>query len=97
LNFNLILTLTLTLGDFHPSYTTGIERFAECPAKPEKHSVKSLSSVTLDKESSANNTSATASLLSMFYRELGSLATRQRKVAVTAPGDGDNAFIECSR
>jgi hypothetical protein len=36
--------------------TTGIERFAEClkhSAKPEKHSTKTLPSVTLDKEFSA--------------------------------------------
>jgi hypothetical protein len=40
-------------------------------AKPEKHLAKSLPSVALGKESSANSTSATASLLSTFYRALG--------------------------
>jgi hypothetical protein len=50
--------------------TTEIGLFAEClkqSAKPGKHSAKSLTSVTLDKESSANSTSATASLSSTFY------------------------------
>jgi hypothetical protein len=54
--------------------TTGIEHFAEClkhSAKPEKHSTKSLSTLTLGKEISANSTSATASLPSTFYRALG--------------------------
>jgi hypothetical protein len=57
-----------------PGSTTGIERFVEClkhSAKPEKHSAKTLPSVTLGKESSANSTSATTSLLSTFYRALG--------------------------
>jgi hypothetical protein len=40
-------------------------------AKHEKHSAKPLPSVTLVKESSANYTSATASLPSTFYRALG--------------------------
>jgi hypothetical protein len=38
-------------------------------AKPEKHSANTLPSVTLGKESSANSTSATASLSSTFYRD----------------------------
>jgi hypothetical protein len=48
--------------------------FAEClkhSANPEKLSAKSLSSVVLGKEGSANSTSARASLLSTFYRALG--------------------------
>jgi hypothetical protein len=52
------------------SNTTRIGRFAECSAKPEKHSTKSLPSVTLDKESSVNSTSAATSLPSIFYRAL---------------------------
>jgi hypothetical protein len=55
------------------AYATGINYFAEClkhSTKPEKHSSKDLSSVTLDKESSANCTSATTSLSSTFYRAL---------------------------
>jgi hypothetical protein len=54
--------------------TTGIGLFAKClrhSANHEKHSVKSLPSVTLGKESSANCTSATAFLSSTFYRALG--------------------------
>jgi hypothetical protein len=54
-------------------FTTRIEGFAEClkhSAKPEKHSAKSLPSVTLGKESSTNSTSATTSLPSTFYRAL---------------------------
>jgi hypothetical protein len=54
--------------------TTGIGRFAEClkhSTNPEKHSTKSLPSVTLGKEGSSNSTSAMASLPSTFYRALG--------------------------
>jgi hypothetical protein len=55
-------------------YTTGFGIFADClkhSEKPRKHSAKSLPSVILDKESSANSTSATtASLPSTFYRAL---------------------------
>jgi hypothetical protein len=39
-------------------------------SKPGKHSVKALPSVTHDKESSTNCTSATTSSLSTFYRAL---------------------------
>jgi hypothetical protein len=49
--------------------TTGIGCFAEClkhSANPEKHSAKHLPSVALDKEGSANSTSAKASLPSTF-------------------------------
>jgi hypothetical protein len=63
----------------------------------EKHSAKTLSSVALDKEISANSTSAMTSLPSTFYRALGKVGTRQRKMAVTAPGDGGGDFAECSR
>jgi hypothetical protein len=54
--------------------TTEIGCFAEClkhSAKPDKHSAKTLPSVTLGKESSANSTLATTSLSSTFYRALG--------------------------
>jgi hypothetical protein len=64
---------TCGLYRYH-SFTTGIDRFAEClkhSAKPEKHSGKSLPSVTLGKERSANCTSATTSLPSTFCRALG--------------------------
>jgi hypothetical protein len=40
-------------------------------ANPEKHSAKSLSSVVLGKEGSANSISAKTSLPSTFYRALG--------------------------
>jgi hypothetical protein len=75
--------------------TTGHSSFAEClrhSAKAILHSAKALLSVTLGKERSANCTSATASLPSTFCRALG---TRQRKVTVTAPSDGDGSFTEC--
>jgi hypothetical protein len=64
--------------------------------------VKALPSVALGKESLTNYTSATTSLPSTFYRTLGkdicrvSQGTRQRKVAITAVGNGDGAFAECS-
>jgi hypothetical protein len=64
--------LRLFLG-YLMSNTTRIERFAEClkhSVKPEKHSAKSLPSVTLNKESSAKSTSAMASLPCTFYRAL---------------------------
>jgi hypothetical protein len=48
------------------AFTTGIEYIAECL----KHSAKSLPSVTLGKEISANSTSATTSLPSTFYQAL---------------------------
>jgi hypothetical protein len=54
--------------------TTGISYFAVClrhTAKALLHSVKSLPSVTLGKERSANCTSATVSLPSTFCRALG--------------------------
>jgi hypothetical protein len=77
------------------TYTTGIERFAECS---EKHSVKSLPSVTLGKESSVNSTSTMTSLPSTFYRDCRvHVGTRQRKAAVTAPDNEDGAFAEYSR
>lgn len=72
--------------------TTRHNCFAECfrhSAKPRKHSAKSLSSVTLDKEVSTNCTSATASLSSTFS------VTQQRKVTVTATSDDDGDFAEC--
>jgi hypothetical protein len=55
------------------AFTTGIGFFAEYlkhSAKVGKHSANALPSVTLGKESSMNCTSATASLLSTFYRAL---------------------------
>lgn len=66
---------------------------------PEKHLAKVLPRVTLDKESSANSTSATTFLASTFYRALGktSQGIRQGKVAVTAADNGDGAFAECTR
>ena len=80
--------------------TTGVDRFAEClkhSAKPEKHSVKSLPSVTLDKERLTNCTSATASLPSTFCRALDKVfaechlvlgkekSSSRRQVTVTDP------------
>jgi hypothetical protein len=55
-------------------YTTGIAFFAEClrhSAKTILHSTKSLSSITLDKEHSANISSTKGSLPSTFFRTLG--------------------------
>jgi hypothetical protein len=80
------------------SITTGHNSFAEClrhSAKAILHSAKALPSVTLGKERSANCTSATASLPSTFCRALGKVGTRQRKVTVTVPSDGDGSFAEC--
>jgi hypothetical protein len=58
--------------------------------------------VTLSKESSAKCTLATTSLWSTFYQTLYSAksllsvtGTWQRKVVITAPGNGDGAFAEC--
>jgi hypothetical protein len=56
---------------------------------------------TLGKEGSANSGSAKPSLPSAFSLALGktlcrvSESTRQRKAAVTTPGDGDGGFAEC--
>jgi hypothetical protein len=59
--------VTNSFGSFFAStFTTRIERFAECL----KHSPKTLPSVTLGKESSVNSTSATTYLSSTFYRAL---------------------------
>ena len=81
-------------------FTTGISFFAVCSkhtAKAILHSAKALPSVTLGKERSANCTSTTTSLPSTFCRALGKVpfVTRQRKVTVTAPSDGDGSFAEC--
>jgi hypothetical protein len=63
--------------------------------------LKVLPSVTLGKKGSANSASAKPSLPSAFSRALGKKvcrvpeSTRQRKAAVTAPGDGDGGFAEC--
>jgi hypothetical protein len=87
-------------------HTIGIGLFAEClkhSTKPEKHSAKSLSSVALDKESSANCTSVMTYLPSTFYRTLDKDFTEchrvfgKRKVTVTVTGNRDDAFGECSR
>jgi hypothetical protein len=56
---------------------------------------------TLGKEGSAHSASAKPSLPSTFSRALGKEVcrvpdiTRQRKAAVTTPGDGDGVFAEC--
>jgi hypothetical protein len=80
--------------------TTGISSFAVCSkhtAKTILHSAKALPSVTLDKERSANCTSATASLPSTFCRALGKVfaechlalgkekSPSRRQVTVTDP------------
>jgi hypothetical protein len=58
---------------------------------------------TLGKEGSAHSASAKPSLPSNFSRALSKEvcrvpgSTRQRKAAVTAPGDGDGVFAECPR
>jgi hypothetical protein len=86
--------------------TTGIGLFAECL---EKHSTKTLSSMTLEKESSANSTSVTSSLPSTFYRTLGKdfvechyvldkeKTSSRRLVTETTPLlSVTNFFAECS-
>jgi hypothetical protein len=71
--------------------------------KPGKHWAKAFSSVTLSKESSTNCISTTVSLPSIFLSGTRhslcrvSLGTRQRKVVVTSPGNGDGAFAECHK
>jgi hypothetical protein len=71
------------------SFTTGHSSFAEClrhSAKAILYSAKALPSVTLDKERSANCTSATASLPSTFCRALGKEKSPSRcLVTVTDP------------
>jgi hypothetical protein len=60
-----------------------MDLFAEClkhSAKPEKHSAKALPSVTLDKGSSTNYTSATVSLSSTFYRAFNKYFVECHKV-----------------
>jgi hypothetical protein len=70
------------------------------PPLPDTASLPSVS-VTLVKERSANCTSATASLPSTFLSDTRQricrvpFDTRQRKVTVTAPSDGDRSFAEC--
>jgi hypothetical protein len=65
-----------------------------------RHSAKALSSAALGKEGSAHSASAKPSLPSNFSRALGREvcrvpdSIRQRKVAVTAPGDRDGVFAE---
>jgi len=54
--------------------TTGNSRFVVChrhSAKPKKHSVKDLSSVTLDKQHTASTVPTNGSLPSVFSRALG--------------------------
>jgi hypothetical protein len=63
------LTKFPSVASNSPCITIGIGRFAA--AKSEKHSAKSLPSVTLGEERSTNSTSATASMLSTFYQALG--------------------------
>jgi hypothetical protein len=89
-------------------YTTGIERFAKCL----KHSAKSLPSVALGKvfaecgtrqrelgEQCIGNGFFADYFLSGTRKKLCRVpvGTRQRKVAVTEPGNGDDAFAKCSR
>jgi hypothetical protein len=86
--------------------TTGIGCFAEClkhSVKPEKHSTKSLPSVTLVKEGLTNSTSTKASLLSTFSRALDTdfaeyqTVLGKEKWPSRRRGDGDGVFAECSR
>jgi hypothetical protein len=64
---------------------------------PQKHSAKSLPSVALGKESLANCRSAMTSLPSTFYPLQSVTRYLAKKAAVTATGNGDGAFAECSR
>jgi hypothetical protein len=76
-------------------------RVPEALVKALKHSAKALPSVALGKEGSTNSASTKPSLPSTFSRALDKElcrvpgSTRQRKAAVTAPGDGDGVFAEC--
>jgi hypothetical protein len=87
-----------------PLGTTGHSCLAKClkhSAKPQKQSAKALPSVTLGKEVLVNCTLATTSLPSAFCRVLSKdlcrvpPGSRKRKVAITAPGDGDGDFANC--
>jgi hypothetical protein len=72
-----------TMQGVKVAHITGIGRFVEYlkhSAKPNKHSAKTLPSVTLGKESSANSTSATASLSSTFYRAVDKYFTKCHSV-----------------
>jgi hypothetical protein len=78
-------------------------RVPEALGKALKHSAKDLPSVALGKEGSAHSASVKPSLPSTFSQALDKVVcrvpenTRQRKAAVTAPGDGDGVFAECPR
>jgi hypothetical protein len=87
-------------------YTTGIYGFAEClkhSTKPEKHSAKALSSVTLGKEGSAHSTSTKPSLPSTFSRALDKDFAEcqevlgKEKSSSRRRDDGDGVFVECLR
>jgi hypothetical protein len=72
--------------------TTGINRFAERL----KHSAKSLPSVTLGELYIGNGLFAEYFLSGTRQRICRvPFGTWQRKVAVTAPSDGDGSFAEC--
>jgi hypothetical protein len=88
-----IYTINSTLSDFG-SCTTGHSSFAECL----RHSAKTILH-------SAKNTRRTVHRQQPFCRVLfvghsaknlpSAIDTRQRKVTVTAPSDGDGSFAEC--
>jgi hypothetical protein len=87
-------------------FTTGLGRFAEClkhSANPEKHSAKSMPSVALGKDGSANCASVKASLPSTFYRALSKdfaecqTVLGKEKLSSRRWGDGDSVFTECPR
>jgi hypothetical protein len=61
------------------------EKDEALPRAPKKHSAKTLPIVTLDKGSSANSTSATASLPSTFYRALGKKNPLSRRLCRVSP------------
>jgi hypothetical protein len=70
----------------YPNKALGIHYQTQllCRPKPENHSAKSLSSVTLNKEVSVNCTSTTISLSSTFCRALGKEKSSSRhQVTVT--------------
>ena len=76
----------------YSSITTGFMLFAECQmhsAKPGKHSVKSLPSVTLGKDHSVKPLTAKGTLPSAFFRALGKDVAESRRDSAKLPCGGN--------
>jgi hypothetical protein len=95
-----LLALNIYLLPYNQKHTNTctLPESAKHSAKPEKHSTQALPSVALDKEGSANSTSAKASLPSTFSRALDTdFAECQTVLDKEKPpsrrrGDGDGAL-----